>query len=460
MVTWDNPNAAHLLRRAGFGGKPAEIRRFAKRGQVWSVASLLAPKASKAKGPGKSEKDRDQALKLAQWWAKRMAKQATRRLEEKMVLFWHDHFATQYSVVKNVKRMALQNQTFRQYGRGSFKTLCHQVTRDPAMLEFLDGEDNQEGKINENYGRELMELFVLGVSDLNGTSNYTQADVEEISRALTGYRIKDDKGVLRGNRFDDSDKTLFAGKSYEVTGNLGVEDPDGNLFPAATNILDILFTHRDSDGELTMPRFLGKNLWEFFAYPNPSKALIDEITSDFINGGFVINDLLNSIFFHDEFYSEEAKSSSVRNPAEFAISAIRALEARGNMNELPFQLDEMGMRLFDPPSVNGWNQGLAWLSSGQFLARLTFAQECAAGRENTLKVIPKKLVPKGADNATVVVDALLDRLQVEQAIPATARQALIDYFEGATDFSDHETLEKKVRGAVALILQLPEFQIH
>ncbi|MFP6663190.1 MAG: DUF1800 domain-containing protein [Deltaproteobacteria bacterium] len=460
MVTWDEKNAAHLLTRAGFGGKPREVTRYARRGQVWCIADLLARKPSKAKGPGRSERDRDQALKLATWWAKRMSTQTARRLDEKMALFWHDHFATQYSVVKNVKRMALQNRVFREFGRGSFHTLCHQVTRDPAMLVFLDNMDNRKGKINENFGRELMELFVLGVTDINGAPNYTQSDVEEISRALTGFRIAKDKGVMKAGRFDADPKTLFPGTSFAASGNLGVEQADGTLFPPATNVLDILLSHRDSDGELTAARFLGRKLWEYFAYPNPDKALVDELTTDFIAGGFVIGDLLRSIFLHDEFYSAAAKSSTVRNPVEFAIAAIRALEARGNMKELPLQLDNMGMRLFDPPSVNGWNQGLPWLSSGQFLARLEFAQKCASGRSSTLKMSPRKWIPKNASTADEVVDSLLARLQIQHAVPAAARQALVDYFAGATDFKDEEVLEKKVRGAVALALQLPEFQIH
>jgi len=460
MVVWNEENAAHLLSRAGFGGKPQEVARYGKRTQASCVAVLLRPKPSRAKGPGVADNDRDSLIKLSQWWSKRMTTQTSRRLHEKMTLFWHDHFATQYSVVKNVRRMSFQNRTFREFGMGSFHTLCHQVTRDPAMLVFLDGKDNRASNLNENYGREIMELFVLGESDINGVPNYTQADVEEISRALTGYRIDGDAGVLRGNRFDDGSKTLFAGTGHEATGVLGVESTLGELYPPATNVIDILFGHRDSDGALTMPRFLGRKLWEYFAYPNPDIALIDEITTNFIAGGFVIQDLLQAIFTHDEFYSDEAKSSTVRNPVEFAVSSIRALEARGNMNELPFQLDEMGMTLFEPPSVNGWSQGLPWVSSGQFLARLDFAQACAAGRSNTLKLIPKKLVPKTATSAAEVVDAILKRLQIQHAVPADARAALITYLDGETDFRDPVVLDTKVRGAVALILQMPEVQVH
>jgi len=251
MVIWDEENAAHLLSRAGFGGKPREVLRYSRRPQLWAVANLLAPKPSRAKGPGVDDKDKDSFIKLSQWWAKRMATQASRRLHEKMALFWHDHFATQYSVVKNVRRMSLQNRVFREFGLGSFQTLCREITRDPAMLVFLDGKDNKASKLNENYGREIMELFVLGEADHNGIANYTQTDVEEITRALTGYRIDRDLGVIKNSRFDSSNKTLFAGTSFATTGNLGIEDANGILFPPATNVIDILFTHRDSDGALT-----------------------------------------------------------------------------------------------------------------------------------------------------------------------------------------------------------------
>src|SRR5205814_6566940 len=119
----------------------------------------------------------------------RMATQNQRRLQEKMVLFWHDHFASQLSVVKNNRQMSYQNRTFRLYGLGSFKTLVHQVTRDAAMLDFLDGKLNTKSNRNENYGRELMELFVLGVTDLSGTENYTQTDVEQMARCCTGFQV-------------------------------------------------------------------------------------------------------------------------------------------------------------------------------------------------------------------------------------------------------------------------------
>lgn len=458
MVVWNAENAAHLLSRAGFGGDERDIEKYVRYGQVVAVEKLVTVKGTGAKGPGKSGSaatDPDDLLALRTWWAKRMLKATTRRLQEKMCLFWHDHFASNVSTVKNNLWMAKQNAVFRRYGLADFKTLVFEVTRDPAMLEFLDGDRNKVGKPNENYGREVMELFVLGVNDLNGLPNYSQTDVQEIARALTGFVISGDEGTFDPTRHDNGTKTVLG-----VTGNLGVVDASGNLLPAATNVIDVLFAHTDSDGQLVMPRFLAQKLWEYFAYPNPTKARVDEVTGPFISGGFYIRDLLRSIFLHDDFYSDEAKSQTVKNPCEFAFHAIRATRASTSAKTLPDHLGNMGMDLFDPPTVNGWNNGLAWLSSGQFLARFEFAQTLAAGRSGDLKLSPTKLFDRSATSAGPVVDELLGKLGIAAQVPADARQALVDYFAGATNFYDQTVVEKKVRGAIALMLDLPEFQVH
>ena len=470
MVVWDQENAAHLLSRAGFGGDTRDVEKYTRLGQQIAVSLLVGVKGTTSRGPGKSGADATDATDrqaLKAWWAKRMVKAKTRRLQEKMCLFWHDHFASSVSVVKNNYYMAKQNALFRFFGFGSFHTLMFEVTRDPAMLEFLDLKLSTRTKPNENYGRELMELFVLGVKDMNGADNYTQDDVEQITKALTGFQILSDAGAFTDSRHDHGNKTLFAGKPYQAgPADLGVVDAAGVLLPAATNVLDALLAHRDSDGALTMPRYLGKKLWEWFAYPNPSKTLVDEITASFIANpsgdpkGFVVRDLLTSIFMHDEFYSDQAKTSSVKNPCEYAFHAIRAVRGKTNATTLPDHLEAMGMDLFDPPGVNGWDHGLAWVSSGLFLSRMKFAQALAAGRDSALKLVPAKVVDRTLTDAGDVTDLILEKLGVAAHTPPAARQALVDYFQGATNFFDPDTLERKVRGAVMLALSLPEFQVH
>lgn len=465
MVDWNTDNVLHLLSRAGFGAKYKEASSWVRRGQALTVEFLVSQKGMNAKGPGTPDADPESLLKLQTWWAKRMATQNARRLQEKMVLFWHDHFSTQISVVKNVRQMSYQNRTFRLYGLGSFKDLVQQVTRDAAMLDFLDGKLNSKNNRNENYGREVMELFVLGVFDLNDNENYTQPDVENMARCCTGFQIDPatDLGVFNPARFDSSSKTLFPGKPHQAIGNFGFEDANGPL-PPSSNVIDVLFAHRDSDGELTMPRFLARKLWEYFAYPNPSKALVDEIAAPFIAGGFLVKDLLRAMFLHDEFYSDQAKTSSVKNPVEYALSAMRATKASSNYSQIPAMLDAMGMDLFDPPSVNGWSNGLSWLSTGQFLNRFEFAQALAAGRDiKAIKMKPTQIFDDDATSADQVVDELLGVFGIAARVPAGARQALIDYLNDPAppvSFSDPTVIEKKVRGVIALILQLPEFHIH
>ena len=470
MAVWNLENSAHLLSRAGFGGDVKDVAKYAKIPQSVAVDLLVNVRGSTSRGPGKSGADANDAedrQDLKAWWAKRMVKAKSRRLQEKMCLFWHDHFASSVSVVKNNYYMSKQNALFRFYGLGSFHTLVFEVTRDPAMLDFLDGKLSTKNKPNENYGRELMELFALGVKDTDGVDNYTQDDVEELTRALTGFQIVNDAGVFTDTRHDHGNKTLFAGTGHQYgPADLGVVDAAGTLLPPATNVIDALFQHRDSDGALTMPRFLGKKLWEWFAYPNPSKTLVDEITVNFIANpsgdpkGFVIKDLLRSIFMHDEFYSGQAKTSSVKNPCEFAFHAIRAVKGKTNGKTLPDHLEAMGMDLFDPPGVNGWSHGLPWVASGLFLARIRFAQALAAGRASDMKMVPTKVIDRTSTDAGDVVDQILEKLGMTAYVPAGARQALIDYFEGATNFLDVDTLERKVRGAVMLALSFPEFQVH
>jgi uncharacterized protein (DUF1800 family) len=317
------------------------------------------------------------------------------------------------------------------------------------MLLYLDSATNHKTHPNENFAREVMELFCLGLG------NYTEKDIQELARCFTGWEIQYGEFKFNPYQHDNGSKTVLG-----VTGNLGVVDASGNLLPPATNVIDVLFAHTDTDGELAMPRFIGKKLWEYFAYPNPTKARIDEITGPFISGGFMIRDLLRAIFLHDDFYSDEAKSQTVKNPCEFAFHAIRATKASTNAKTLPDHLGNMGMDLFDPPTVNGWNNGLAWLSSGQFLARFEFAQALAAGRSGDLKMSPTRLFDRSATTADAVVDELLGKLGIAAQVPADARQALIDYFGGATNFYDPTVVEQKVRGAIALMLDLPEFQVH
>src|SRR5207245_554930 len=211
MAILDYEKAAHLYRRAGFGASEAEIDALVGMDASAAADRFLTFKISKSSTQGRD------AETSARSWLKRMLKKPP--LQEKMTFFWHGHFANSIEKIVDIRPMNVQNGLFRLFATGNFKALVRAVTKDPAMLVFLDGQENQAGNPNENYARELMELFTLGIKDDAGAGNYTQSDVHQLARALTGYVIDGRKGVLDPGRHDDGADKTFMG----VTGNLGAE---------------------------------------------------------------------------------------------------------------------------------------------------------------------------------------------------------------------------------------------
>jgi uncharacterized protein (DUF1800 family) len=454
----DERDAAHLLRRAGFGASQRELARFAGRSRSEAVNALLAVKPTAARGPGAFNFAQDPKERLQCWWLRRMLS-SRYRLLEKLVLFWHDHFPSAGSEIHRLDALAEQNAMFRLHSLGSFRGLLHQVTRNHAMLDYLDGRRNRVSAVNENYARELMELFTLGPTDEDGFENYTQSDVVELARALTGfwsdYGSRKPVVFLAPQRFDAGHKVVFQSRPFQAAGVLGVEYEDGTPFPPETNVLDVLFTHRDTRGRPTLARFLVRKLWAWFATPEADGALVDELSALFVASDYQIGELLRGLLTHDAFYTEEARRSTPKTPVEFATQALLALGVKGNLKAVPRLLSRMGMDLFDPPGVEGWQHGPAWLSTSRYHARLELAQAIASGRgKNGFKL--KLKVPVDATPAALVDDAL-GRLGLE--LSAATRQRAIDYL-AEEEFGSPDWLETKYRGLFVLLLGSPEFQVH
>ena len=457
----------HLLRRAAFGPTQKDLAKLEGKSRASVVDQLLPSKGRKKSPPRRKEDSRDDLRVMQKWWLKQMRSKKW-RAAEKLTLFWHDHCPSSYDVVRDLRALGAQNATFRTHCLGNFRDMVFDITRDAAMLDYLDGFRNQKDSPNENYGREVMELFVLGVKDLAGNDTYTQDDVVQMARCCTGFvpetKQKKNRTVFTGkiliepSRFDDGTKTLFPGTGHEASGNIGIENADGLPFPSGVNAIDILFTHRDTDGRPTAARFIAKKLWEWYAYPDPPLALIDELADVFIAANYQVRPLVYAILTHDEFFSDLARAATAKTPVDFALQGIEALEAKTKLDEVPDFVRFMGMDLFNPPSVNGWNHS-AWLSTSRFLERFEFAQELAAGRDKKIfKFIPKKLLDASVVSTGPMVDGLLARMGV--TVPDATRQALIDYLDGGDALSDEEWLETKFRGVFVLLLTLPEFQIH
>ena len=453
----DERDVTHLLRRAGFGASPKDVAHFTGLTRAEAVDELLDVKPSAARGPGSIGTSNEAYERLHRWWMKRMFS-GRYRLQEKMVLFWHDHFPSARSGSVRLDWLAEQNALFRLHGLGNFRDLVLEVTRDKAMLQYLDGRRNRTGEINENYARELMELFTLGPVDEDGVPNYEQLDVVELARSVSGFYFDESvKPVvaLHASFFDAGDKVLFSGEPFETSGMLGVVAFDGTPLPPATNVIDSLFAHRDSRGRPTLARFLVRKLWAWFGTPAADAALVDELSAFFVASDYQIGELVRAVLTHDAFYAEPARSATTKMPIEFVIQAMLALGVKSNLKPLPRLLSRMGMDLFDPPGVEGWQHGPAWLATSRYLARLELAQAIASGRGKNGFVFKPK-VPVGATPAALVDDAL-QKLGLE--VSPETRQRAIDYVGGG-EFGSPLWYETKYRGMYVLLLGSPEFQVH
>ena len=342
---------AHLSRRAGFGTTPEELTAHAAAGLAAAVDYYVEYERMRNTVPLAEPKVNDDPNNadispLQIWWLDRMIR-SPRQLEEKMTLFWHGLFATSEDKVDRPTYMYWQNLKFRTHALGDFQELLTEMWADHAMLSWLDGDGSTKDAPNENFGREIMELFSIGVG------NYTQADVRAAARAFTGYYI-DDKYVRHfdaGNH-DNGVKT-FLGNTGKWTG---------------TDITRILANHP------ACGRFLAKKLWQFFAYENPESAVIEELAAVYRQSQRNMKEVVRHLFTMPQFYSPQAIGGRVKSPIEYAITAVREFSAKVHVSDINDNLWGMGQSPFYPPNVGGWPSGTRWISSETVVARFSFAE--------------------------------------------------------------------------------------
>jgi uncharacterized protein (DUF1800 family) len=401
-VDWNYARARHLLDRAGFGGTPDDIARLARMTPVAAVGSLvdyqsidnsrLSPfehsgvydptltrfpptrpaattlaaetgmamgVAVKPSGTRKLQPVADrffywlrasalETRRVANWWADRMVA-SERPLEEKMALFWHGHFACGADKVRDYRKMLGQVTLFQQHATGNFRDLLVAVAQDPAMLVFLDAGQNVKGAPNENFGREVMELFTMGVG------HYSERDIREGARAFTGWRDDDLTFRVDAAKHDDGEKT-FLGR----TGRLdGVE------------ILDIIL-----EQDVTA-NFIAGKLYRFLVREDLSPAFQERLGALLRDNQYEIAPFLRTVLLSRDFYSEPSFGTHIKGPVELIVSTYRRL----GLKTLPGVPDfnaasgKLGQILLNPPTVAGWAQGRAWITPGTLLARGNFARD-------------------------------------------------------------------------------------
>jgi len=377
---WTYDTAAHLAARAGFGESSAQLERWTQQGLEATVQELLHPDSDNytlpscanpnqfadlrarvvQAGDADGKKTAQHALREAQnhefyalinWWTQRML--TTRApLLEKMTLFWHGHFATSAAKVRSPYKLWQQNETLRRNALGSFVTLTKAISCDPAMMVYLDLVTSQAEHPNENFARELMELFTIG------EGNYTEADIKESARAFTGYRLdRLEQFRFAKNQYDAGSKTFMA-----QTG-----DWNGN------QIIDIILK------QPAAANFITSKIWKFFVYEDPDSQLTDKL-SEIFRQNYEIRQLLETIFLSEELYSQRALDAIVKCPVQYVVEAGRTLGVSIPTGFTLFNVyRQMGQVPFYPPNVKGWDGGKSWINTATLTYRYQLARQLVLG---------------------------------------------------------------------------------
>lgn len=416
---------SHLLRRAGFGATPAELDQYVALGYDGAVDRLINydqvadnyPAYDTSEDPVKGRRG---IGPLQLWWLNRMLT-TQRPLQEKMTLFWHGHFATAISKVNQIRWLYNQNQLFRQNALGPFQTTLSNVSKDPAMMFWLDSQTNRKGSPNENYAREVMELFTMGI----GT--YTEQDVKEGARALTGWAVKrtEDTSTFVPGRFDNGVKN-YLGHS----GNLGLED-----------VVAILA------GSPNTANFLARKLARFFISDAPDDGTLGAIANTYMATTGDMKAVMRTVLTTDAFRDPGSFMNKITSPVEFTITNLKLLGAKSVDQSVLGALRQMGQEPFNPPNVAGWPGNRSWLSTDTIFTRLNFGDRIVSNRktDGPTYVDPAGLLGGATDAVSRFVDLLTDGFMAD-----ANRNILQDYFSGTARAAD-----AKVRGLVHLILSTP-----
>jgi uncharacterized protein (DUF1800 family) len=455
--------AAHLLRRAGFGGTPQEIRRYAGLSATDAATALVAlPRTDSiappdelqgATRPGSMMGDPIQRSMVGQemtmrrrttfrqhmqvifglqlWWLNRMLTTPA-PLQEKMTLYFHGHFT---SIATPLFPLITYNQNalFRSYALGNLRELTRNVSKDGAMLNYLNGMQNVAAHPNENYARELMELFTLGIGA------YTENDVRESARAWTGWRLnKRTDTVTFDESLHDSGRKTFLGR----TGNFNGDD-----------IVDIIFEQRQC------ARFFANGLLNWFVYNDPEPDLVDRVAGLLRRHNFELAPVVSTILSSNVFYSERSYRALVKSPVEFVVGAYKTLGVSAMDESVLAALQQMGQRLFFPPSVAGWPGGRNWLTSGTMIARQNFLTRLLGtqtfGDSSWLRALPVR----SASASRVLAQTILQG-DVAPASIAELESYLSGSGSAALASLSAENYEQRVSGAVYLAMATPAYQLN
>ncbi|MEX0586120.1 MAG: DUF1800 domain-containing protein, partial [Pirellulales bacterium] len=354
-------------------------------------------------------------------------------LRERMTLLWHNHFATSATKVNRLPLMLRQNGLMRRHALDRFRPLLEAMGRDPAMLLWLDGANSVKGRPNENYARELMELFSLGVG------NYQEADVKEAARALTGWHLDDEKAVFVTERHDEGEKTVLGQKGRW-------RDSD---------IVRIVLEHPAAG------RWLARRLFRQFVSEaeSPPDALIEPLAEQLRKSDYDVAGCVRTILSSNAFYSEAAWRARVKSPVDYVVGLLRTLSASVPVDDLGDAMQGIGQSLFAPPNVKGWDGGRAWLNSATLVARHNLAWRLVGGQDGKFREHVDLATPvkkHAGDDPTAQIGFVLNLL-VEGEVSAESRKLLEKFTQdGDAAKKNHPRWLAELMHAVLL---MPEYQL-
>lgn len=423
-ISFQAPEAVHLLSRLQFGVREDEVERAVREGLDATLDRLLSVQPESA-----TFEQAEAALRatahatsdvndLKAWWHYRMVYSAN-PLREKLALHWHNHFATSYAKVKSVPMMAAQNDLFRRHAGGSFRELLHAEARDPAMLVWLDGNANRKRHPNENFAREVMELFSLGIG------NYTEHDIQEAARGFSGWHLRDKAFWFNAVQHDGTEKTIF-GKTGRYQGD---------------DVLNLCLDHP------ACPRFLALKLLRTFVTSTPTPAQRDQVAALYQKFDLQTAPVLREVCRSPEFFAPELRRNLIKSPLDFVLGTLRPLAAQIHWQPVRELLARMGQDVLEPPSVKGWDGGRQWIQSTGWILRWNFVADLvSSGKFANLR-----------QDLWSAPEPMLERLELlllggnpEPAVHA----ALIRQREEA---GGDETNRRKA--ALQMLLSLPEYQL-
>lgn len=451
MAAWNETTARHLLSRCLFGFTRDDVKAALSLPLEAFVDTVLLSTGQTPNPPGpwvtedplpnNNTVDRQREREMIYWWQDLMLQQG-QSLREKMTLFWHNHFVSEISKIGYPQRMYTQNKLFREFAFGDFKTLTKAVTIDPAMLIYLDGVQNTKTSPNENYGRELLELFTLGIG------NYTETDVREAARSLTGWQVTRLASTFNASRFDNTPKTLL-GKTANFT---------------YLTLIDHIFT---------LPQtavFICTKLYKEFLYYQPDVPFINQMATILRQANYELKPVLAFLFKSDHFYESRFIGAKIKSPLEMVIGTAKFFNIpkpdNSYLHDICRQLQQY---LFEPPDVRGWEGQRKWISSVTYPVRNTFTDSFITGKKLTGQTLNFKIAPlsyarsyASAEDAPKFVTDVCNHV-IQFPLSNTRKDFLLETLLNGTIAANWSTYtpmaDTRIANFLRVLMRLPEYQL-